>query len=110
MKLNIPKLANIFWITNIYTVGDIRYRTIQGNGQCNALSNTIYLEIQGIRPYKLLDNTRYLAIQDIQQSYIRKGKYCPATPTPTPTLSHSGDPPLTLQRAGLESSGRRLNS
>ena len=46
------------------------------------------------------------------QSYIRKGKYRPATTT-TPAAaapSRSGYPPLTLQRAGLESSGRRLNS
>ena len=49
--------------------------------------------------------------QNAIKSYIRKGKCRPATTTtPTPTPSRSGYPPLTLQRAGLESSGRRLNS
>ena len=39
-------------------------------------------------------------------SYIRKGKYRPATPATPP--SRSGDPPWVLKWAGLESSGRRI--
>ena len=41
-------------------------------------------------------------------SYIRKGKYRPATTTTT--VSRLGYPPWILKWAGLESSGRRLNS
>ena len=48
-------------------------------------------------------------INQVNSSYIRKGKCCPAT-TPTTTPSCSGDPPLILKRVGLESSGRRLIS
>ena len=42
-------------------------------------------------------------------SYIRKGKYRPATTTtttPAATVSRSGYPPWILKRGGLESSGR----
>ena len=43
-------------------------------------------------------------------SYIRKGKYRPATTTPATAVSRSGYPPWILKRGGLESSGRRLIS
>ena len=49
-------------------------------------------------------------LQSPPLSYIRKGKYNPAPPPAAPPASRSGDPPQTLQRAELESSGQRLNS
>ena len=47
-----------------------------------------------------------------ESSYIRKEKYRPPTPTTTAAaaVSRSGDLPWILKRAGLESSGQRLNS
>ena len=44
---------------------------------------------------------------DFLESYIRKGKYRPATTTttPAPPVSRSGYPPWILKRGGLESSG-----
>ena len=44
-------------------------------------------------------------------SYIRKGKYSPATPTSTPTTPpHSRYPPWILKCAALESSGQIASS
>ena len=46
------------------------------------------------------------------QSYIRKGKYCPATITADAAASRSyyPPPPWILKWGGLESSGERLMS
>ena len=47
----------------------------------------------------------------IVTSYIRKGKYCPATPPPPPPPSRSQRTrPGLKKRGGLESSGQRLIS
>ena len=56
----------------------------------------------------VLQHTILSTVYNIQ-SYIRKGKCRPATPA-APPVSRSGDPPWILKWAGLESSGRRLNS
>ena len=49
----------------------------------------------------------------LHKSYIRKGKYRPATPTAAaapPAVSRSGDLPWILKRVGLETFGQRLKS
>ena len=45
-----------------------------------------------------------------QSSYIRKGKYCPATAAAAAALSRSGYSPSILKWGGLESPGQRLIS
>ena len=52
--------------------------------------------------WAIVKSTWYITIL-IGQSYIRKGKYRPATPTAS--VSRSGDPPGNLKRGRLESFG-----
>ena len=82
----------------LFSVG---YVTIDGSKESLAVSLEVKCSGEST-------TVSYCSFMDV--SYIRKGKCRPATPTTPTAVSRSGDPPRILKWAGLESSGRRLNS